>query len=83
MSSQSWKDTPQWKSYQKRIGQVEKMEKMRERLKVYCRACGSFVMLKTPNTIEGLIEKCESCGDSGPHDSYEMGISPMDREAKI
>lgn len=51
-------------------------------MKVYCRACGSFVMMKDPNTIEGLVEECVSCGDSGPHDFYKMGNSPMDRETR-
>ena len=51
-------------------------------MKVYCRACGSFVMMKDPKTADGLTEQCVSCGDSGPHDIYNMGNSPMDREAR-
>ena len=50
------------------------------RVKVYCRSCGSFMMLTGPRSGEGLFERCDSCSDKGPHDSYNTGFSPMDRE---
>ena len=82
MSDQVWKDTALWrKSHQWSLDQASKMEAA-NRLKVYCRMCGSFVTLKDPYTLRGINDhrRCVSCGDTGPHDCYEIGTSPLDKE---
>ena len=79
MAKKSWKRRP--KSFHQLAAAIDERIRQRNRLKGYCRLGGSFIQMRDPCTHEGMGEKCESCGDSCPHNSWRVGSSPMDKES--